>query len=49
MHYRSMFTDAWEAIPSFHYVLNATAKEIAADHVTYTDKDGADHDLPPSP
>ena len=46
MHYRSMFTDAWEAIPTFHYVLNATAKEIALDHVTYTDKDGVDHDLP---
>ena len=46
MHYRSMFTDAWESIPTFHYVLNATAKEIAADHVTYTDKDGVDHDLP---
>lgn len=46
MHYRSMFTDAWEAIPTFHYVLNATAKEITADHVTYTDKDGVDHDLP---
>ena len=46
MHYRSMFTDAWEAIPDFHYVLNATAKEITADHVTYTDKDGLDHDLP---
>lgn len=46
MHYRSMFTDAWEAIPDFHYVLSATAKEIAEDHVTYTDKDGVDHDLP---
>ena len=46
MHYRSMFTDAWEAIPDFHYVLNATAKEITSDHVTYTDKDGVDHDLP---
>lgn len=46
MHYRSMFSAAWEAIPTFHYVLNATAKEIAADHVTYTDKDGVDHDLP---
>ena len=34
MHYRSMFQAAWEAIPSFHYVLNATAKEITADHVT---------------
>ena len=46
MHYRSMFSAAWEAIPTFHYVLNATAKEITADHVTYTDKDGVDHDLP---
>ena len=46
MHYRSMFQAAWEAIPSFHYVLNATAKEIAADHVTYTDAEGTDHDLP---
>ena len=46
MHYRSMFQAAWEAIPTFHYVLNATAKAITADHVTYTDKDGVDHDLP---
>lgn len=46
MHYRSMFSAAWEALPNFHYVLNATAKEITADHVTYTDKDGVDHDIP---
>ena len=46
MHYRSMFSAAWEAIPTFHYVLNATAKEITADHVTYTDRDGVDHDIP---
>ena len=46
MHYRSMFQAAWEEIPTFHYVLNATAKEIGLDHVTYTDKDGADHELP---
>ena len=46
IHYRSMFQAAWEAIPSFHYVLNATAKEIAADHVTYTDCDGTDRDIP---
>ncbi len=46
MHYRSMFEAAWEKIPTFHYVLNATAKEIGLDHVTYTDKDGVDHDLP---
>ncbi len=46
MHYRSMFQEAWESIPTFHYVLNATAKAITPDHVTYTDKDGVDHDLP---
>ena len=46
MHYRSMFQAAWEAIPNFHAVLNATAKAITKDHVTYTDKDGTDHDLP---
>lgn len=45
IHYRSMFSAAWEAIPTFHYVLNATAKEIAADHVTYTDENGVDHEL----
>ncbi|MBO4887270.1 MAG: FAD-dependent oxidoreductase [Firmicutes bacterium] len=46
IHYRSMFQAAWEAIPDFHFVLNATAKEIFPDHVTYTDKEGNDHDLP---
>lgn len=46
MHYRSMFQAAWEKIPTFHYVLGATAKEIAENHVTYTDKDGIDHKLP---
>ena len=45
MHYRSMFQAAWEAIPSFHYVLNASAKEIGDGFVTYTDKDGAEHRL----
>ncbi len=28
MHYRSMFTDAWEAIPYFHYVLSATPRRL---------------------
>ena len=45
IHYRSMFQAAWEAIPSFHYVLNATAKEISEGKVVYTDKDGVDHEL----
>lgn len=46
MHYRSMFVAAWEKIPTFSYVLNATAKEITADHVTYTDLEGVDHEIP---
>ena len=46
MHYRSMFVAAWEKIPTFSYVLNATAKEITAEGVTYTDKDGVDHTIP---
>lgn len=45
IHYRSMFQEAWEAIPTFHYVLNATAKSISDSVVTYTDQDGADHEL----
>lgn len=45
MHYRSMFQAAWEAIPGFHFILNATAKEIADGYVAYTDKDGTDHRL----
>ena len=45
IHYRSMFQAAWEAIPSFHYVLNATAKEISEGKVVYTDKEGVDHEL----
>ena len=46
MHYRSMFVEAWEKIPTFHYVLNATAKEITAEGVTYTDLEGTDHFIP---
>lgn len=46
MHYRSMFQQAWEATPGFHYVLRATAKAITPDHVTYMDADGVEHDIP---
>ncbi len=46
MHYRSMFQAAWEAIPNFHYVLNASAKTIESDGVIYTDQNGEDHKLP---
>ena len=46
MHYRSMFQAAWERIPNFSYVLNATAKEITPDSVVYLDRDGQEHTLP---
>ena len=39
MHYRSMFQDAWEAIPNLKFVLGKEAREIGADHVTYADKE----------
>jgi pyruvate/2-oxoglutarate dehydrogenase complex dihydrolipoamide dehydrogenase (E3) component len=45
MHYRSMFQAAWESIPTFHYVLNASAKEITPTGVVYTDATG-EHTLP---
>ena len=46
MHYRSMFQAAWEATEGFHYVLNATAKEIGPDYVAYTDAEGVEHRIP---
>ena len=46
IHYRDMMKEEWEKIGTFHSVVNATAKEITADHVTYTDKDGTDHEIP---
>jgi 2,4-dienoyl-CoA reductase-like NADH-dependent reductase (Old Yellow Enzyme family)/thioredoxin reductase len=46
IHYRSMFSAAWEAIPTFHYVLNATAQQITTDAVVYTDQDGVSHSIP---
>lgn len=45
MHYRSMFQRAWESTEGFHYVLSATAKAIEADHVTYVDAEGKEHEI----
>ena len=45
IHYRSMFQAAWEAIPTFGYVLEATAKEIKEGSVVYTDKAGVEHEV----
>lgn len=45
MHYRAMFQDAWEAIPTFHYILSASATAIREDGVEYVDRDGVSHHL----
>ncbi len=45
IHYREMFKEAWEKLPNFHSVVNATAKSIESNSVIYTDKDGAEHEL----
>lgn len=46
MHYRSMFQAAWEAIPNFHYVLNARAKAITSNSVSYEDQSQILHTIP---
>lgn len=46
MHYRSMFQKAWESIPSFHYLLNTSAREIGADCVICAGQDGSSRTLP---
>jgi NADPH-dependent 2,4-dienoyl-CoA reductase/sulfur reductase-like enzyme len=40
IHYRETFKEAWEAIPTFGYIVNAKCTEIADNKVVYTDKDG---------
>lgn len=45
MHYRSMFQAAWEKLDNFHPITGASAKEITADSVVYTDKEGVEHTL----
>lgn len=46
IHYKSMFQDAWEAIPTFSYKLNACCMEISDEGVRYKDKDGNEAILP---
>ena len=45
VHFRSLFEKTWEEQEGFDYVLNATCTGIYEDHVTYRDKDGAEHRL----
>jgi pyruvate/2-oxoglutarate dehydrogenase complex dihydrolipoamide dehydrogenase (E3) component len=39
-HTYTMFQEAWESEPNFHYVLKACCESIEAGKVTYTDADG---------
>lgn len=46
IHYRSMFQEAWEALDTFHPILNATCTSITEEGVTYKDQGGAEHFVP---
>lgn len=46
IHYYSMFRNAWEAIPDFHSIVNATVTGIEDDCVKYKDATGAEHAIP---
>jgi 2,4-dienoyl-CoA reductase-like NADH-dependent reductase (Old Yellow Enzyme family)/thioredoxin reductase len=46
IHYRSMFQDAWEAIPDFHAIVNARCTKVTEDAVYYTDSDCVEHSIP---
>lgn len=46
IHYYSMFEEAWLALPTFHWQLNATVTGIQDDCVTYKDQEGAEHAIP---
>ncbi len=45
VHFRSLFQKTWEEQEGFNYVLNARCTGIYEDHVTYVDKDGAEHSI----
>ena len=45
MHYLDQFQAAWEAIPTFSYVVNATATNISDFGVSYKDKNGEENML----
>lgn len=45
VHYRSMFQEAWEAIPDFHSVVNARCTRVEQGKVWYLDRDNQEHGL----
>lgn len=46
IHYRSMFQDAWEAIPDFHSIVNARCSKVTEDAVYYMDSECVEHSIP---
>lgn len=46
IHFRSMFEEAWNAIPSFHGITGARVTGITAEGVSYVDEQGETHTVP---
>jgi thioredoxin reductase len=46
IHFRSMFQEYWQAIPTFHGICDVTVTGITAQGVSYRDKDGGEHLIP---
>jgi 2,4-dienoyl-CoA reductase-like NADH-dependent reductase (Old Yellow Enzyme family)/thioredoxin reductase len=46
IHFRSMFQEYWEAIPTFRGICDVTVTGITAQGVSYRDKDGGEHLIP---
>ena len=46
IHFRSMFEEAWNALPTFHGVTGARVTGITPEGVSYVDADGAEHTIP---
>jgi 2,4-dienoyl-CoA reductase-like NADH-dependent reductase (Old Yellow Enzyme family)/thioredoxin reductase len=43
MHFRSMFKEAWESIPTFHSVCSVTVTAITPEGVSYRDQNGQEY------
>ena len=46
IHFRSMFEEAWQAIPSFRGITGARVTAITAEGVCYADEKGEEHTIP---